>query len=178
MRRKDRKIDEDVAWRIVDKAEYAVMSMVDYEGHPYGVPISPARIGEMLYIHGARQGKKMGCLHAHKEVSLCFVGDVRVPSPISDAQILEHRVYNKLAALMSSKFTTEYESVIISAEASLVSDEMEKRQALRAISQRYTPENMAYADEAIDLSLIRTAIFRLKVRSITGKHKILAENMR
>ena len=52
MRRKDRERDPAFAWSIFDRASYGVLSMRDEEGG-YGVPISPARIGETVYFHCA-----------------------------------------------------------------------------------------------------------------------------
>ena len=61
MRRKDRERDAAFAWEVFDKAPYAVLSMRDGESG-YGVPLSPARIGERVYFHCALEGKKLDCL--------------------------------------------------------------------------------------------------------------------
>ena len=58
MRREDRARDADFAWAVFDQASHSVLSMRDGEGG-YGVPISPARIGEAVYFHGAPEGKKL-----------------------------------------------------------------------------------------------------------------------
>ncbi|MDE6997422.1 MAG: pyridoxamine 5'-phosphate oxidase family protein, partial [Oscillospiraceae bacterium] len=61
MRRKDRERDAAFAWEVFDKAPFGVLSLRDGEGG-YGVPISPARIGETVYFHCARTGKKLDCI--------------------------------------------------------------------------------------------------------------------
>lgn len=40
MRRKDRKIETDEAIKILKTGEYGVLSTVDIDGYPYGVPIN------------------------------------------------------------------------------------------------------------------------------------------
>ena len=72
MRRKDRERDAAFAWEVFDKAPYAVLSMRDGEGG-YGVPLSPARIGERVYFHCALEGKKLDCLARWPEASLTAV---------------------------------------------------------------------------------------------------------
>ena len=48
MRRKDRETSEEVAWAIFDKANHAVISVVDQDGKPYSVPMLVARQGNSL----------------------------------------------------------------------------------------------------------------------------------
>lgn len=52
-----------------------------------------------------------------------------------------------------------------------VTDDAEKIRALRAICEKYTPENMSRFDAAIAQSLSRTGIWRIDVTGITGKCK-------
>ena len=39
MRRKDREMPEEFARMVADKCEWAVISMIDTEGRPYGIPV-------------------------------------------------------------------------------------------------------------------------------------------
>lgn len=74
MRRKDRARDPAFAWLVFDQAAYGVLSMRD-EGGGYGVPVSPARIGEKIYFHCAMEGKKVDCL------SRCLLSPLRWQKP-------------------------------------------------------------------------------------------------
>ena len=58
MRRKDRELSPDEAFDIIDSCEYAVISCVDDEGEIFSVPISPVRVGESIFVHGANAGSK------------------------------------------------------------------------------------------------------------------------
>ena len=69
MRREDRARDADFAWAVFDQASHSVLSMRDGEGG-YGVPISPARVGQRVYFHCALEGKKRACLAAWPEVRM------------------------------------------------------------------------------------------------------------
>ena len=48
MRRKDRKLDEQVAVSLLEHCEYAVLSTIGEDGNPYGIPISPVLDGKNL----------------------------------------------------------------------------------------------------------------------------------
>ncbi len=150
MRRKDREMDCEFALGIADKCEYAVLSMAEGQNIPYCVPISIVRDGDVIYFHCARDGRKVNVLRNNPKVCISCVGDTK---------------------RAIDKFTTEYESAIICGEAIEVDSEEEKIHALRLICQRHTPANMQNFDAAIARSLSRTAIWKVRISSITGKRK-------
>ncbi len=150
MRRKDREMPEDFAWIVADKCEWAVMSMIGKDNLPYCIPISIVRIDDVIYFHSAMEGEKISCLKQNNNVCLSCVGDTyRLPND----------------------FTTEYESAIIKGQAYEVTEDIEKIAALKALCIRHTPTNMVNFDSAIERSLFRTAVWGIKVKSITGKRK-------
>ena len=53
MRYADRKMDEDAACDVLDAGDFCVVSTVDTDGAPYGVPLSYVRVGDALYLHSA-----------------------------------------------------------------------------------------------------------------------------
>lgn len=117
MRRADREMPKEFALEIVDKCPYAVISMIDCDA-PYALPVSIVRSGDSIYFHCANEGRKAKVLTSYPRVSIVCVGDV---TPSSD------------------KFTTEYESAIITGTARKVIKDAEKINALRLICERYTP---------------------------------------
>lgn len=150
MRRKDREMDRDFALGVVDKCEYAVMSMTDTEGEPYCLPLTIARDGDFIYFHSAKDGKKISALVKNPSVCMSCVGDTK---------------------RATDKFTTEFESAIVRGRASEVTDDEEKIHALRLICERHTPANMHEFDAAISKSLSRTAVWKIEISDITGKRK-------
>ncbi len=150
MRRKDREMDRTFALEVIDKCPYAVASIVLPDGLPYGIPLSIARIDDVIYFHCAPQGKKIDALLQNPHISIACVGHV---APRQD------------------DFTTEYESAIVFGMAIRVDNDAEKIEALRAISLRYTPENMKNFDDAIARSLARTDVWKVRIDSISGKRK-------
>lgn len=150
MRRKDREMDRTFAITVLDKCEYAILSMVDIEEKPYSVPVSIVRKEETIYFHCAKEGKKIEAMQKHPNVCIVCVGDT---CPEID------------------KFTTKYESAIVYGVAEEVCLEEEKILALRLLCERYTPTNMENFDRAIEKSLAQTAVWKVSIAFITGKCK-------
>ena len=116
VRRRDRLLSEQRATELIRIAEYGVLSMIDEDGQPYAIPVNHVWDGEdSLYIHCAPEGKKLRAIAKNPKVCLCIVGDVN---------------------LLPSKFTTEYESVVIRGLARIGLDEEERMKALDRKSTR------------------------------------------
>lgn len=150
MRRKDREMDREFAFEIADKCEYAVLSMIDKDNLPYCVPVSIVRDNDIIYFHGAKDGKKTDSIKNNPNVCLSCVGETK---------------------RATDKFTTDFESAIIHGRAEEVADAEEKIHALQLLCERHTPGNMHNFDAAIEKSLSRTAVWRIQILSITGKCK-------
>lgn len=149
MRRKDRQLPEETAWEIADRCLYAVLSLTAEDGSAYGVPIHVVREGQDFYFHCAREGRKSRCLQRQPRVCLTFV---------EDAQVVQER------------FTTRYRSAIAFGTAAEVTDPAEKTAALEKLCRRYSPD---VGPEAVSRELEaapRTAVWRIRVEFITGKH--------
>ena len=112
------------------------------------MPISPARVGETVYFHCAREGKKQTCIARQPQASLTVVGPVA-----------------------PDYFGCRYRSAILRGRVSPVEDEEERAEALRAISQRYCPGDMADFDAYLAPRLAATAVYRMDVTEITGKER-------
>lgn len=150
MRRKDREMDRDFALSVVDKCEYAVLSLITPEGKPYAVALTVVRDGGYMYFHCAMAGEKIDCMRANPNGCMVCVGDTEIKE---------------------DKFTTNFESAVIKGRLSEVTEETEKIHALKILCQRHTPSNMADFDNAIKQSLSRTAIWKMSIDEITGKCK-------
>ena len=84
--------DLDYALKVIDECLYGTLSMIDGDGYPYGIPISLVRVGEYIYFHGSRKGKKIELLKSKPMVSLSCVGKTMV---------------------IEEEFTTIYQSAIV-----------------------------------------------------------------
>ncbi len=73
IRRKDRKISTDEAIDLLKKCEYGVLSTVDSDGQPYGIPLSYVYKDDCIYFHCARVGYKLENIKDNPRVSFCVV---------------------------------------------------------------------------------------------------------
>ena len=172
MRRKDRAMSKDFGLKIIDKASYGVVSMVDGEGSPYSLPLSIVRDGETLYFHSAKGGKKVDILQISKCVSIVFVGEVCVPDNFSKDQLEDMAKDESLGIQFISKvFTTQFESAIVTGKTQIVEARDEKIKALKLICEKYTPDKMDYFDIAIKSGIDKTNVYSIRIEQLTAKRK-------
>lgn len=171
MRRKDREMNREFGINIIDKAEYGVVSMMDGE-QPYGLPLSVVRKGEYLYFHSAQEGRKVEVLAKNPNVSIVFVGDKTIPENYSyeELEAMDHDP-TKAIQFISSVFTTEFESAIVTGKVEKVEDRETKILAMRTVCEKYTPDKMKYFDSAIKAGLSRTNVYQVHIDNITAKRK-------
>lgn len=143
-------LTEKESLEIIDGCLYGVLSLLDGE-QPYGVPLSVARDGKMVYFHGRLTGRKGELIAAGGKVHMVFVGETRV---------------------VPERFTTLYRSVMGEGIVETVLDEAERIWALRLLSQKYVPESMGDFEKEIRSALHRTAVYRFRMEGIVGKDTI------
>lgn len=148
----------DAAWalEVMDKAPYMTVSMTDVNGMPYSVPLSLARVnGNTFYFHCATEGKKLDILRTNPHVCLTAVSKCKPTVGPKDGS-----------------FSLEYKSAIAFGRTEIVTDDAEKREALRAISQRFLPNHMDAFEAALERSMARTAVVRITLTEPpAGKRK-------
>lgn len=162
MRRKDREMDKQFAYDIIDKADFGSLATVNENGTPYSVPISYVRKDDTIYIHSILQGTKIENIKRNPKISMSFVGDVNIPFPTEESSA---------GVEASEVFTTEFESAIVFGSANIVEDSNEKILGLRLLCEKYTPDNMKCFSDAIKDALKMTGVIRIDIEHITGKRK-------
>lgn len=154
VRRQDRLFPEDEARELLRTGEYGVLSMVDGtsgEAVAYGVPVSYVWDGnDALYVHCAKEGRKLRCLAENARVSFCVVGKTCV---------------------IPDKFTTAYQSVVLDCKAEIGLPEDERRKALRMILDKYSPGFAEIGSKYAERSFPRTEVIRLTIGKWSGKSK-------
>ena len=151
VRRQDRLLDEARAREILAGAEYGYLSIIDWDGKPYGVPLNFVWDGEeSIYFHCADEGKKIDILERYDQVSFCVVGNVN---------------------LLPSLFTTEYESIILECESTICTYEEEQLYAFELLLKKYSPNDLETGMKYARKSLLRTCIVRLDILTWSGKCK-------
>lgn len=172
MRRNDREMDREFGLSIIDKVRFGTLSMIDNQGRPHGLPLSIVRNRDVLYFHSAKQGEKVEILENNPYVSISFVGDVRIPENFTEEELNEiTKDASKTARLISSVFTTEFESVVVVGKAEKVQNEKEKIEAMKLICEKFTSGKMQYFNVAVESGLNRVNVYKVPIEKITAKRK-------
>jgi len=151
IRRQDRLLDEKRATEILKSSEFGILSISDENGQPYGIPVNYVWNGDnKIYIHCAPEGKKLRILDKNNRISFCVVGRTN---------------------LLPSKFTTEYESIILSGSASRGLSDDEKHHALTLLLDKLSPNDKEVGEKYAEKSFHRVEIIRLDIEQWSGKSK-------
>lgn len=154
MRRSDRAQDRKFSLALIDRCTHGVVAISTGEPAPYCLPLSLVRVGEELYFHCARQGRKIDLLRRFPQVCVTFVGN--------------DRPYFTQPAM----YSTWFQSVIVTGMAREVTDPAEKTEALRALCQKMVPDAMDSFLSAVEKSLAATAVWKIHMEEISGKAKL------
>lgn len=151
VRRQDRLLEESAAIQLLKCGEYGVLSMVAAGNTAYGIPISYVWDGKgALYVHCAPEGEKLLNISQNNAVSFCIVGRTQV---------------------ISDKFTTAYESVILKGVATSEVEPEERMKALELILDKYSPDDKEIGLKYAEKSFSRTSIIRIDIDEFSGKAK-------
>jgi nitroimidazol reductase NimA-like FMN-containing flavoprotein (pyridoxamine 5'-phosphate oxidase superfamily) len=153
VRRQDRLLDETTARHILENGEYGVLSMATEEGEAYGIPLNYVwDKHNAIYIHCALEGRKIRNIAFSNNVSFSVVGKTNV---------------------VSNKFTTGYESIVLRCNASVGLPPEERMKALELIIDKYSPDDKEIGMKYVQKSFDQTEIIRLDISEWSGKAKVL-----
>lgn len=158
MRRKDRQITEIESIRaILDKAKVLHLAMID-GARPYVVPMNYGYAladGRLtLYLHGAKEGRKLDVLQQNDRVAFVLETDV---SPVSGGDI-------------PCKYGEAYASVMGEGTAVLLDDPVQKIEALQILMKTQTGREFAFTPAMAE----SVAVIRVDVDSFTAKARPMA----
>lgn len=150
MRRFKQLLSEEDAKEILAKGTNGVLSLVDADGRPYGVPLNYVYDGgQHIYFHGAVEGHKIDCINAHPACSFCVVGQDRI---------------------VPEEFTSYFRSVIVKGRIHRASEPEEIRKGLLQLCEKYAPGLNPEAEIAKHIG--HAAVLRLDIENMTGKEAI------
>jgi nitroimidazol reductase NimA-like FMN-containing flavoprotein (pyridoxamine 5'-phosphate oxidase superfamily) len=150
MRRFKQELAVDDAVNILHRCTNGILSLVDTDGAPYGVPLSYVYDGHNhLYLHSAASGRKIDCIKADSRCSFCVVSQDNI---------------------VPEEFTTYFRSVIVAGKIKILSDSEEIRHGLILLSDKYCPG--IDPTKEIDKFINTVKVLRIDIDSITGKESI------
>jgi uncharacterized protein len=122
------------------------------DGQPFVIPTGYARAGDCLYIHGSQASRMLRALG--KGIDVCVT--VTLLDGLVRARSAFHHSMN-------------YRSVVVFGKASVVEDEEEKLEALRALTEHIIPGRWAEVREPTESELKATTVLALPLREASAK---------
>ena len=158
MRRKDREVTDREAIRaILDKAKVLHLAMID-NGRPYVVPLHYGYTLDddrlTLYLHSAKEGRKLDVLRKNDRVAFVLETDV---SLISGGEL-------------ACKYGSAYASVMGEGTAVLLDDPVQKIEALQILMKTQTGREFAFTPAMAE----SVSVIRVNVDSFTAKARPMA----
>lgn len=148
MAKADRQLPIEETKALFEKGHHGILAVNGDDGYPYAVPVNYVYLNDKIYIHSAKYGYKIDALNQDNKV--CFTA-------ILNSEILP------------SRFTAAYESVVAFGKASFLEDGDEKREALTAFIDRFSPDFKENGMKFLEGAYSKTAVICITVESITGK---------
>ena len=151
MQMKERELSLEDAIDILEEGEFAVISTVDPDGTPYGVPVSYVMMDGKMFIHtGKRPGHKIDDFNHDSRVSVAVAGEIE---PVYEETF----------------FTTRFASVVAAGNIAKVEDPVLVRQALVALCMKYCPQYKHEIGGAIQREWDITDVWAVEFTEIRGK---------
>jgi nitroimidazol reductase NimA-like FMN-containing flavoprotein (pyridoxamine 5'-phosphate oxidase superfamily) len=149
MRRKDKEITNPSELEVIlKKAKICRLGLLDVNV-PYIVPVHYGYNNKNLYIHAAKEGKKIDLIKEKPKV--CFEVE------------LDHKIRN---TGIPCNWSTSYKSIIGYGTASILTNTEEKKKALKILINHYAHETVYdFSIKMVD----SVAIIKISIDKMTGK---------
>jgi hypothetical protein len=143
--------DREAVHKILDEGFICHVGF-SLEGQPYVIPTMFARVGEAIYFHGSAASRMLRNLSAGLPVCITVT--------LLDGLVLARSVFNH---------SMNYRSVVALGQAVLVDAPHEKREALRAFTEKILPGRWEDARQPNEKELKATSILRLALSEVSAK---------
>nr|WP_319491868.1 pyridoxamine 5'-phosphate oxidase family protein [uncultured Desulfobacter sp.] len=147
---KSNKLTTDQITALLTDAQVGHLATISSNGFPYVTPVHFVYTEKKIFIHGLSKGQKIENIQRNSKV--CF--EVMSPGKF-------------LLSDEPCDVNTEYKSVIIHGEASILSEKEKKIEALDAIVGKYVP-NLAGKEFPSNM-LKATGVIKIEIKECTGK---------
>jgi len=153
--------DKETINALLASASYGTLALCA-DDKPYSLPINFVQVGEDIYFHGAKSGRKIEILKANSAASFSVV----------ESHALIQSYFSSTDAL-ACPATHFFKSIMIEGEIVFVEDYEEKVQALTALMQKLQPEGKykPLSEEAYTKAINATTVYKLTPEVIRAKYK-------
>ncbi|MCX6235300.1 MAG: pyridoxamine 5'-phosphate oxidase family protein [Bacteroidetes bacterium] len=127
-------INKEEIRRIIHKSEVCYVGMVDEGSMPYVLPFNFGFENDTVYLHSAKEGKKISILRKNPHVCITFSTD----------HMLRYQSEN-----VACSWSMKYRSVLVYGKVVFIDDPEEKMAALNVIMRKYAGRDFTFSAPSI-----------------------------
>ena len=151
MRRGKQLLSTEETVNILERRTAGVLGVTGDNGYPYTVPVSYVYKDGKLFFHCDKEGHKIDGIGRNDKVSFCVIDQDDI---------------------VQKTFTTHFASVIVFGRARILTEDDERRTALRCLIEKYSPDYREEGEQVIDDTWNRVCVVEIKIEHMTGKAAI------
>ncbi len=143
--------DKDMILDVIHRSQWCHVAMVDAENKPYVIPMNFGFKDDIIYIHGARKGKKVNILQLNPDVCINFTID----------HVLRYQNEN-----VACSWSMKYRSVLCYGNIEFLHDAEEKIRAMNIIMKQYSDNLFHFNPPSIrEVNVMKVKVERFEGRS-------------
>ena len=143
-------IDQKEVTAIIGRCQWCHVAMADEEGKPYVIPMNFGFCNDIIYIHGAREGKKVNILRKNPHVCINFSTD----------HVLRYQ--NEQVAC---SWSMKYRSVLCYGKVEFLEDPNEKIAAMNLVMSKYAGREYQFNPPSIrEINVMQIKVERYESR--------------
>lgn len=143
--------DREAVYRILDEGFICHVAFV-VDDQPYAIPTGYARVGDAIYLHGSAASRMLKSVGAG--IPVC------VTVTLVDGLVLARSAFHH---------SVNYRSVVLLGQARMVTDPMEKADALRAFTNHVVPGRWDELRPVTAQELLGTSVLVLPIEEASAK---------
>ncbi len=148
MRRFRQELSNEECEKILNEGKDGVLALSGDDGYPYAVPLNYYYSDGNIYFHCAKDGHKIDAVRRCDKASFCVIAKSDV---------------------IQEKYTTYYKSVIAFGRISEITDDKEKYDAVKALTEKYCPDFKDGIPEEIEKEWKPLNMLKFRTEHISGK---------
>ncbi len=143
--------DEETIYKILDEGIICHVSFV-LSNQPYIIPTAYVRVGDNIYIHGAKANQMMNALNEGTDACIAVT--------LLDGYVLARSAFHH---------SMNYRSVVLFGKGKIVEDKSEKLMALKAFSEHLIPGRWDDVRSPDDKELSATIVLKFSIDEASAK---------
>lgn len=147
MRKSKRAMSLEESIEVLNCGIDGVLGTISENGYPYAVPVNYVYYDSKIYFHSATEGEKISNILNNDKVSFTVVTKNKV---------------------LQSKFTTDFQSVILFGRAKLVQP---SKEILFELIKKYSPDFLKSGKTYVEKEFMSAQIVEISIEHLTGKER-------